>query len=274
MCVYFCTPLLLLTVIMVLSLQRRILFPRQFTVQRPEAASAHPGSEKMWVESPEGPVEGWFLPGDGVSTDEPGPAVIFAHGNAELIDDWPEMMQGYTRLGVSVLLAEYRGYGRSAGAPSQTAITADFEMFLSWLHQRDIVDSARVVYHGRSLGGGAVCALAKQQAPAAMVLQSTFTGVRAVARRFLIPGFLILDAFENLPVVTSLDVPVLIVHGQRDDLIPYSHAVALDRAADNSELVTYEASHNDCPPSWLDFWNRVEGFLRKSQILPNTELPK
>ena len=221
----------------------------------------------MWVESPEGPVEGWFLPGHGASAEKPGPAALFAHGNAELIDDWPEMMEGYRRLGVSVLLAEYRGYGRSAGAPSQDAITADFTAFHDWLLERPEVDSKRLILHGRSLGGGAVCALAALRKPAAMVLQSTFISVPAVARRFLIPGFLILDSFDNQAVVSTLEAPILLVHGQRDELIPYGHAVSLHEAAQDSQLVTYEAGHNDCPPSWLDFWKRVENFLEQAEIL-------
>ena len=255
---------------MVLSLQRRILFPRHFTFPRPELVSTIPGLESFWIESPEGPVEGWFLPGHGVSPDAPGPTAIFAHGNAELIDDWPEMMEGYRRLGVSVLLAEYRGYGRSAGAPSQEAITADFIAFHDWLLLRSDVDPERLIFHGRSLGGGAVCALATQRRPAAMVLQSTFLSVAAVARRFLIPGFLIIDTFDNHALVSELDAPLLLIHGQRDELIPFSHAVTLNEAAPNSRLVTYQAGHNDCPPSWLDFWKKVETFLREADILPDT----
>src|SRR5690606_34255575 len=105
----------------------------------------------------EGRVEAWLLPGDGVSAERPGPAVVFAHGNAELIDHWPGALARYRRLGVSVVLPEYRGYGRSAGRPSESAIRDDLRALHARLSSHPMVDVTRLVYHGRSLGGGAVC---------------------------------------------------------------------------------------------------------------------
>ena len=99
------------------TLQRRLLFPR-WAMAPAGAARPGPGVEVVTLQTPAGPVEAWLLAGDGTGASRPGPAVIFAHGNAELIDDWSLEMRAYTRLGVTVLLPEYRGYGRSAGSPS------------------------------------------------------------------------------------------------------------------------------------------------------------
>ena len=257
--------LLLLTVMMLMfSLQRLFLFPRHATEPLPDAGSDVPGLVRLDLE---GPVEGWLLPGDGVSAARPGPAVIFAHGNAELIDYWTEVMARYRRLGVSVLLPEYRGYGRSAGSPSQGAITEDFIRFHDRLAARPEVDARRIVFHGRSLGGGAVCALASHRRPAALILQSTFTSVRRMARRFLMPGVLVRDPFDNLAVVRELGCPLLIVHGTRDRLIPFSQAEELRDAAPGARLVSYPADHNTTPPDWDHFWGEVERFLRDSKVL-------
>lgn len=259
--------LLALGAIAVLSLQRRVIFPRQYTQPHRNAGENVEGLVKIWIETPEGQVEGWFLPGNGVTADNPGPAALFAHGNAELIDEWTDEMAGYRRLGVSVFLAEFRGYGRSAGSPSQDKITDDFLAFYEHLIGLPQVDPTRIIFHGRSMGGGAVCALASHHTPAALILQSTFRSLRAMARRFFVPGFLVLDPFDNEAVVSQLDIPVLILHGENDDLIPYSHALELHRLAPNSQLITYQAGHNDCPPSWIVFWNDVEGFLRENGLI-------
>jgi pimeloyl-ACP methyl ester carboxylesterase len=260
--------LLALWWLIMFSLQRWVLFPRHATQPDPNAGRGVPGLVRLSVPSEDGEVEGWLLPGHGATPERPSPAVIFAHGNAELIDHWPDEMEAYRRMGVSVLLPEYRGYGRSPGSPSQAAITEDFVRFYDLLAARAEVDRRRIVFHGRSLGGGAVCALAARRKPAALVLQSTFTSVVRMARRFLVPGFMVRDPFDNLEAVRGLDCPVLIVHGKRDQLIPYDHAVELNAAARRATLVTYAADHNDCPPDWSAFWDEVQRFLRGADILP------
>ena len=207
------------------------------------------------------------LPGQGASKDRPGPAVIFAHGNGELIDHWPEPLAELRRMGVSVLMPEYRGYGRTPGWPSQEAITEDYVKFYDLLAARPEVDRRRIVFFGRSLGGGAVCSLARQRKPRAMILMSTFTSVTRMARRYLVPSFLVRDPFDNLTAVSQLDIPLLIVHGRQDSLVPYEHGQKLHAAARQSELVTYEADHNDCPPNWSAFWGDLRRFLQKAEIL-------
>lgn len=248
------------------SLQRFLLYPGR-AIGAPADSPTVSHLERLFVESSEGRVEGWFIPGAGAAPESPRPLVIFAHGNGELIDDWPIALRPYRAMGVSLLLAEYRGYGRSAGSPSQRAITEDFIAFRDQVAARPDVDAARIVYHGRSLGGGAVCALAAVRPPRALILQSTFTSIRSMARRYLLPGFLVLDPFDNDRVLATLDVPVFIAHGRSDDMIPPSHAEALAAAARRSTLVWYDCKHNDFPPDWDAFFGDVEAFLRGAGVL-------
>ncbi len=248
-------------------LARCMLFPRGMVKPDPRAGEGIAGLERLWLETEAGRVEAWFLPGGGVSRAAPGPLVIFAHGNAELIDLWPELLEPYRKLGVSVLLPEYRGYGRSAGSPSQRAIAEDLVRFHDLVVARPEVDRARVVLHGRSLGGGAVCALASARPPRALILQSTFTSVRAMARRFLVPGFLVRDPFDNLEVVSRIRPRLLILHGEHDELIPFRHAEALRGAVPGSRLVPLRCGHNDCPPDEAAFWRELTSFLREAGVL-------
>lgn len=249
--------------------QRKLLFPAYMTEPDPRAGARVAGLERLEVSGGGGAVEAWFLPGDGVSTEAPGPVVVFAHGNGELIDYWPDEMAAYRRMGVSVLLPEYRGYGRSAGSPSEAAITEDFVAFYDQLVQRADVDAERIVYHGRSLGGGAVCALARQRPPAALILMSTFTSVTDIAREsFHAPAFLIRDAFDNASVVADLDVPIMVVHGRRDGVIPPAHAER-NAATAGVDVVWYDAGHNDCPSDWADYFERAERFFEGAGILPS-----
>lgn len=248
-------------------LSRAMLFPREM-VRAVPSALATPGLERMWLETDEGRVEAWLLPGDGVSADRPGPAVVFAHGNAELIDHWPELLARYRRLGVSVVLPEYRGYGRSAGRPSEDAIRADLRALHARLAAHALVDEGHLVYHGRSLGGGAVCTLLEAHPPRALVLESTFTSVPDVAASMFVPSFLIVDRFDNERAVRGYAGPVLVFHGLSDRVIPVEHGRRLASLSRSAELVLYESGHNDLPPPGADYWPRIERFLRRSGILP------
>ncbi len=250
-----------LGVVLLVTFQRRLIFPHQGLPQRAEALT-HAGGEAWWLDSDQGRVEAWWLPGDGVSAESPGPAVIFAHGNGELIDYWPGELGRYRRMGVGVLLVEYRGYGRSAGSPSQAAIESDFIAFYDRLVARPEVDRSRILFHGRSLGGGAVSALARHRRPAAMILMSTFTSIKDMAWELLrAPGFLVKDPFESLEVVRSLNVPLLVIHGTRDELIPLRMGQSLANEAPQGRLVTYEAGHNNCPPNWAPFWQEARKLM-------------
>jgi pimeloyl-ACP methyl ester carboxylesterase len=248
-------------------LQRHILFPR-YQIQTPSGVAGNiPGLETIWLSTDYGKAEAWFLPPAAGQARGPAPAVIFAHGNAELIDFWPQELGKFTSLGIGLLLVEYPGYGRSEGRPSQESVTATFVEAYDSLVRRKDVDPSRIVLLGRSLGGAAVCALATRRPCAAIILMSSFTSVRSFALRFFAPGFLIRDRFDNLAAVRSYAGPVLIMHGKHDTLIPYKHGVALYRATRRGEMITYDCSHNDCPPSWKAFWQDVESFFHKVGIL-------
>ncbi len=99
-------------------------------------------------------IEAWFLP-SGLA--EPSPVVIFGHGNAEFVSDWFEALTPYKDMGVAVLLVEYPGYGGAEGDPSEESIERALVDAYDAIVERTDVDPTRIVAHGRSIGGGAVC---------------------------------------------------------------------------------------------------------------------
>ncbi|MEX0885303.1 MAG: alpha/beta hydrolase [Phycisphaeraceae bacterium] len=249
--------------------QRQVVFPRRFLPPTPAEVGRLVevlGGEVMTLETEAGPVEAFFHPGHGVSPREPGPAVVFAHGNGETIDVWFGALETYREMGVSVLLPEFRGYGRSAGRPSEAAIVADFERFHDLLAAREDVDSERIVYHGRSLGGAVAAVLTERRPPAALILESTFTSTAAMARRYLVPGFLIRDPLRAREAVERYDGPVLVMHGRQDTIVPPGHGEALAEAA-GVQVVWLEMGHNDPPPR-EPYWAAIEAFLEEAGVVP------
>ena len=248
-------------------IQRQIMYPRNLIPAPPPSAQKIPGLEQIWLDTSFGKVESWLLRPAIENPSAPVPAVIFAHGNGELIDFWPDELKPFTRFGLALLLVEYPGYGRSAGKPSQESITETFMAAYDALTARKDIDRSRILLFGRSLGGGAVCALAARRPSRALILMSTFTSVRSFAVRYLVPGFLARDPFDNLAVVRAYAGPILFLHGKYDGVIPFRHSLALHKAAKNSQFIAYDAGHNDCPPDWNVFWQQLESFLREIEII-------
>lgn len=246
---------------MLTAFQRSLIFPRHYVTVDPVGGQNLDRLERWGRDIPEGRVEAWYLVGDGRTPDAPGPAVIFAHGNGEAIDNWGHALNHYRKRGISVLLPEYRGYGRSAGRPGQAAITEDFVFFYDTLQKRPEVDARKIIFHGRSLGGGVVGALAVHRPPALFVLESTFTSLKWFARRFFVPDFLVADPFDTLSTLKTLDVPVLIFHGRYDSVVPFSHAERLKQGARRAHLVPYACDHNDLPPDPKDYWHKIDRFF-------------
>ena len=248
--------------------QRQLLFPRY--MMPPTAGEGQrkiPSLETIWIQTRFGKVEAWFLSPNRRPDNQPAPLVIFAHGNAERIDDCAQEMLQFTHWGIGVLLVEFPGYGRSEGMPSQAGITETFVTAYDLMAHRKDVDASRIILYGRSLGGGAVCSLLQHRQAAAVILMSTFTSVRSFASRYLVPAFLVRDPFDNLSVVREFKGPLLILHGKYDEVIAYAHGKSLYQASPNARLLSYECGHNDCPPDWSRFWEEVQGFLKDAGLV-------
>ncbi|QKK03302.1 MAG: alpha/beta fold hydrolase [Pseudomonadota bacterium] len=180
-------------------------------------------------------------------------------------------MPSYTAVGgVSTLLVEYRGYGRSGGAPSREAVVRDAAAFYDRLARRADVRPDRIMLHGRSIGGAVAAELALAREPAALILESTFTSLESMFWRFGIPGFIVRDRFRTEDALKALDTPVLVMHGRRDNIIPVAHGRELGRIGAKTRYTEYDANH-DLPPDWQDFERDLRAFVEPiiSGFLPS-----
>jgi uncharacterized protein len=227
----------------------------------PPAASALPGGEDVSFETADGlRLGGWFLPGAvdspgrsssrGEGSSRPGPAVLVCNGNGGDRSMRAALAVALSRLGLAVLLFDYRGYGGNPGSPSEDGLTADARAALDYLAGRPEVDPRRVVYLGESLGAAVALRLAVERPPAALVLRSPFASLAEVGRRHypVLPVSLLLrDRYDSAALAGRLSAPLLVVAGGRDRIVPASHSRRLFAAAPQPKrLVVLEgADHND-----------------------------
>jgi len=219
-----------------------------------------------------GKVIAWFIPAFEDAPERHAPLVIFFHGNAEIIDHQQDIIEGYRRLGCSILLPEYRGYGRSDGTPSEEAIVDDAVYFFDLVFEQFMhLHQGRIVIHGRSLGGAVAAQLASFRGGPPLILESTFTSVSDMAGGYFVPPIIVKNKFlTDRAVAEEITSSILILHGTRDEVIPVSHGRKLRDVARNAHYVEYDCGHNDFPGPENEqaYWNEIKGFLTRQRILP------
>jgi fermentation-respiration switch protein FrsA (DUF1100 family) len=266
---------LVLVVVLILavvmwSFQRRLMYPGTW-MQFPEVTTTSADVERWTHELPDHPgqsVEAWLIPGAGATAKRPGPAVVFLHGNGEVIELWATELRPYVERGVTVLLPEYRGYGRSGGTPSQRRIGEDLEHWVARLTELEYVDGDRLIYHGRSLGGGFAAQLTRHRPPAALVLSASFTSMADAARDLMgVPRFLIRDRLPVAEVLADYPGPVLVLHGDHDTVVGPHHARANAAAAADSTLKIYPGAGHNSMPQGNGAWADIFDFLERHGLL-------
>jgi pimeloyl-ACP methyl ester carboxylesterase len=171
-------------------------------------------------------------------------------------------------------MPEYRGYGRAEGTASKRAIVSDFGAFRKWLETRPEVDPSLVVYHGRSLGGGILSEVARTCPPSGVIVESAFTSMRAMFARYLVPGFLCRHQMEPEKVLAGLSVPVLIMHGRLDRIVPVAHGRRLARRIPGARYVEFECGHNDLPPDRDAYAAAIDELLVQVRASGQPERPR
>ena len=230
-----------------------LYFPSRAIAQTPAAAGLAFADVAFDAEDGER-LHAWWVPARAPAIGH----VLLCHGNAGNIGDRLPHVELLSGAGFDVLAFDYRGYGRSTGRASEQGLHRDARAARTALLAQHGVDPARVVYLGESLGGAVALALALELPPAGLVLQSAFTSIRDMARVHYpaIPRALVPDAYPSLRLIGRLAAPLLVLHGERDEIVPLMHGEALAEAAPGPKRmhVFAGAGHNDllatAGPAW------------------------
>ncbi len=178
-----------------------------------------------------------------------GPVVVYFHGNAESAAQNLPLARSLGGEGLGVALAEYRGYGGLPGRPTEAGLYADGLALLEALG-REGVQGARIVLVGRSLGTGVAVELARQGRGRALILISPYTSMVDVGRLMVGPiaPWAVADRFDNAAKAPHLTLPAAVIHGVRDEVIPFEMGLALARRIPDARFVPLpDAGHNDIP---------------------------
>jgi len=219
--------------------QRAIYFPSRYPEGAWEAQRML-NAEDVWLTTADGVrIHAWWIPARGAKL-----ATLHLHGNGGNITHRTIAAMGIRQAGSSVLLLDYRGYGRSEGSPSEKGLYKDADAAYGWLKQR----SPGIVIHGESLGSAVAVDLAARQPCNGVVLEAPFTSAADVAHRVLpYLGPMVVRSFNTMSKIGRLRVPIFVLHGTRDEIIDFSMGKALYEAAPRPKRfwAVEGAGHND-----------------------------
>lgn len=206
--------------------------------------------EDAWFTAADGTeLHGWYAPHE-----HPRAVVLYCHGNGGNVAHWADYLYNlHSQAGVSVLLFDYRGYGRSAGRPSEAGLLLDARAARQWLAERAGIPEKEIVLLGRSLGGGVAVDLAAADGARALVLESTFTSLPDVGAYHypLLPVRLLMrNRFDSIHKIANYHGPLLQSHGTADTIVPYKIGRRLFEAANEPKqfFPIQESDHNVLPP--------------------------
>jgi len=186
----------------------------------------------------------WYLPA------QPGrPVIAYFHGNGGHVGYRAERLLRFAREGFGVLMVEYRGYGGNPGTPSETGFYTDGRAALAFL-DREGVTPNRLMLYGESLGSGVAVALAAERQVAAVILEAPPTSVAEVAQchfPFVPAARMVTDRYDSLSRIGKVKAPILVLHGERDRVVPIRYGRALLDAAPEPKEGWFapDAGHED-----------------------------
>ncbi|MCB8763418.1 alpha/beta fold hydrolase [Planktothrix agardhii 1029] len=256
---------------MFLRQTRFIFFPSRLISMTPDNVGLSYQDIELQISTPSGKIETvhcWWIPSE---TNPNQKVIIDLHGNRNTIEGNIGYAEQFHEMGLSVLLVEYRGYGRSTNRfPSEKTVYQDVEAAWNYLVNERQINPHNIYVFGHSLGGAIAINLAlKHTEIAGLIIESSFTNIREMIdykkKYWMFPINLILtQKFDSLAKISALKMPILLTHGTEDELIPKTMSEDLFNAAIEPKqlLIVAGAGHNNVRQvGGKEYWETVQQFL-------------
>ena len=199
--------------------------------------------------------------------------ILYSHGNGEDLGYIEPTLQLYHQEGYAVFAYDYPGYGTTKGSPNETSVIRSIDAAYRYMTEEIDIEPKRIIALGRSLGSGPTVDLATRVLLGGVVLESGFvSSFRVVTRYPLLPW----DKYKNLAKIDSVTCPVLVIHGKRDEIIPFWHGEALFEGANQpkSSLWVEHARHNNLlHVEGSRYWAALDQFRKKLDEVQALSVP-
>jgi len=178
------------------------------------------------------------------------PTLVYYHGNSFDIGERAYRIDRYIKNDWGILLLSWRGFSGNKGKPSENNLYKDAEASLKWIEENTTTKKSNIVIYGESLGTGVAIEMATRYKFKSIVLEAPFTSITDIAKkRYKIypTKYLVLDKFDNISKINKITVPILIISGKKDEIVPHVHSVRLYEKANvpKESVFIDEAMHNN-----------------------------
>ena len=161
--------------------------------------------------------------------------LVFFHGNAGELSNRIYKLNELNKLDINVLLISWRGFSGNEGSPTEDNLYKDAEAAIQWLNNKE-VENNRIILYGESLGTGVAVEIGKKNNFNSIILESPFTSMENAAKiyyPYLPVKLLLKDKYDSLKKIKTIKTPILIMHGKKDDIVPFSMGKELFEKANN-----------------------------------------
>jgi len=221
--------------------QTSIFYPEKEISQRPSDIGLE--YEDIYFKAEDGVlINGWFIKNPRAKA-----TLLFFHGNAGNISHRLHKINLFHKIGLNVFIVDYRGYGKSDGRPSEEGLYKDARAAYDYLLTRNDVRAKNIIVYGTSLGGGVAIDLATRRDLAALIVDSSFSTAKDIAKEVypFIPPFLISIKMDSQEKVQTIKAPKLFLHSRDDEVVPFDLGKKLfDAAAEPKEFIEIKGGHN------------------------------
>ncbi len=236
--------------------RRSLFFPMKEMTETPARRSGQPDFglaggpaainlpyEDVYFKTQDGvTLNGWFIPKEGARY-----TLLFCHGNAGNISHRLSKIEMLHHLGINIFIFDYRGYGKSAGRPSEKGLYRDADAAYGYLIETKGISKENIIAYGESLGGAVAVELASHKELKALIVEEAFTSVADVAKTIypFLPKGVLSSKFDSVSKIKDIRAPKLIIHSRDDEIIPFRMGKMLfDAAAQPKEFAIIHGSHN------------------------------
>jgi uncharacterized protein len=242
---------------------RFIFFPPRYPEGFPAQGNYPKDLEEVWIRTDDGVrLNAWFRANSASAK-----VLLWFHGNATNIGRQMGELQEYAKLGTNILAVDYRGYGKSEGSPDEAGVYRDAEAAYRYLTGQRRFMPEQIIVFGHSLGGAVAVDLAARHPCGGLIVESSFTNMGEMARMmFHLPlmEYLPRSRFDSLDKIARVRAPILVIHGTRDDTVPFTMGKKLFEAAREPKwfLPIEGGGHNAVFVEGGDrYWKTVQEFV-------------
>lgn len=239
---------LFIVIYLYFSQHKMVFFPGKKLIMTPDEIGLQ--YEDLYIQSGDkDKINAWYFPCTDTTEELHGKVVLFCHGNAGNISHRLETVEYLLGFGTAIMLFDYRGFGKSEGSPGEVEVYQDALACYDWLINENGFTADQIIIFGRSLGGAVAVDLANKVTCGGLIVESSFTSAKAMAKEMfpVFPISLILKyELNSVDKINHVNCPVLVTHSTEDEIIPYRMGEELFNAAGKPrKFVKFSGSHDE-----------------------------